>query len=211
MREEIADLVYPVVSYGLDLKARLERGERPDFAAEQAELRNRLKTENESRKWPEYGGDGERYLGIRYALTCWLDEVLIDSPWERQWNERKLEEQLYFSNDRAERFWQQADMAQGRAETDALEAFYLCAMLGFRGEGPARPQTLHGWRDAVEEQLSRAQGKAWPGPQEKELKAEAPARRGRDRLRLVLMGLVGLLAVLIPMISYMIVAYPRLK
>jgi type VI secretion system protein ImpK len=208
MREEIADLVYPVVSYGLDLKARLERGERPDFAAEQAELRNRLKNENEARRWPEYGGDGERYLGIRYALTCWLDEVLIDSPWDRQWNERKLEEQLYFSNERAERFWQQADLAQGRAETDAVEAFYLCVMLGFRGEGPVRPQTLHGWRDAVEDQLSRGQGKSWPGPQEMQPDVFAPPRRARDRLRLVLMGLVGLLAVIIPWVTYLLVKHP---
>jgi type VI secretion system protein ImpK len=208
MREEIADLVYPVVSYGLELKARLERGERPDFPTEQAELRNRLKTENESRKWPEYGGDGERYLGVRYALTCWLDEVLIDSPWQEQWNERKLEEQLYFSNERAERFWVQSDLAQRRAETDALEAFYLCVMLGFRGEGPGRcspPQTLHGWRDAVEEQLSRTQGKAWPGPQEMQPDVFAPPRRARDRLRLVLMGVVALLAVIIPWATFLLV------
>ncbi len=154
MREEIAELVHPVVAYALDLRARLDRGEKPDFGAEQAELRSRLKTQNEAQRWPEYAGDGERFLGIRYALTCWVDEVLIDSPWEREWNERKLEEQLYFTNDRAFRFWQQADVAQARSGTDALEVFYLCVMLGFRGEGPTQPQTLTGWRDAVEEQLT---------------------------------------------------------
>src|ERR1700682_1992757 len=190
MREEIADLVYPIFAYGLDLRARLERGERPDFAAEQANLRSLLKVESEAKRWPDYGGDGERFMGVRYALTCWLDEILIDSPWERQWNERKLEEQLYFTNERAERFWQQADLAQALPGADALEAFYLCVMLGFRGDGPVRPQTLPGWRDAVEEQLTRSQSEQWKGPQKLQPDVHAPPRRGRDRLRLVLMCLV---------------------
>jgi type VI secretion system protein ImpK len=205
MREEIAELVHPVVAYALDLRARLERGEKPDFPAEQAELRSLLKTANEAQKWPEYAGDGERFLGIRYALTCWADEILIDSSWERVWNERKLEEQLYFTNDRAFRFWQQADVAQARSGMDALEVFYLCVMLGFRGEGPPAPQTLQGWRDAVEEQLARAQSKNWAGPQELQPDVYAAPRRGRDRLRLVLMTLVVLLAMLIPTVTFLFV------
>ena len=183
---------------------RLDRGERPDFAAEQAELRSLLKTQNEAQKWPDYAGDGERFLGIRYALTCWVDEILIDSPWEREWNERKLEEQLYFTNDRAFRFWQQADVAQARSGTDALEVFYLCVMLGFRGEGPTAPQTLAGWRDAVEDQLARSQSGSWAGPQELQPDVYAAPRRGRDRLRLVLMALVVLLAVLIPTVTFLL-------
>jgi type VI secretion system protein ImpK len=204
MREEIAELVHPVVAQALDLRARLDRGERPDFAAEQAELRALLKTQNEAQRWPEYAGDGERFLGIRYALTCWADEVLIDSPWEREWNERKLEEQLYFTNDRAFRFWQQADVAQARSGTDALEVFYLCVMLGFRGEGPPPPQTVAGWRDAVEEQLTRAQSKSWAGPQELQPDVYSAPRRGRDRLRLTLVALVALLGVLIPAVTYLV-------
>ena len=205
MRAEIAELVHPVIAYALDLRARLERGEKPDFGAEQAELRSLLKTANEAQKWPEYAGDGERFLGIRYALTSWADEILIDSPWEREWNERKLEEQLYFTNDRAFRFWQQADVAQARSGTDALEVFYLCVMLGFRGEGPPAPQTVAGWRDAAEEQLARAQSKNWAGPQEQQPDVYAVPRRGRDRLRLVLMALVVLLAVLIPTVTFLFV------
>ncbi|HVS38397.1 MAG TPA: DotU family type IV/VI secretion system protein [Gemmataceae bacterium] len=206
MREEIAELVHPVVAHALNLRSRLERGERLNFADEQAELRGLLKTQNEAQRWPDYAGDGERFLGIRYALTCWVDEILIDSPWEHQWNERKLEEQLYFTNDRAFRFWQQADVAQSRSGTDALEVFYLCVMLGFRGEGPTSPQTLLGWRDAVEEQLGRTQSKNWAGPQEMQLDVYAPPRRGRDRLRLVLLSVVVLLAILIPTVTYLLMS-----
>jgi hypothetical protein len=107
MREEIADLVHPVLSYGLLLQERLKRGEAPDFDTEQAVLKGRLGTDLEARRIPEYGGDaagldgvgglpqaagGERFLGIRYALACWLDEIFIlDSPWSRAWAEKQFE------------------------------------------------------------------------------------------------------------------------
>src|SRR6266446_4029510 len=110
MREEIANLVHPVLTYGLRLKDRLERGEALDFDAEQAALKGLLLGELEAKRVPEFGGQSadsasmarmsmggrrnpDHFLGIRYALACWLDELFIlDSPWERAWNERKLEE-----------------------------------------------------------------------------------------------------------------------
>ena len=100
-------------------------------------------------------------------------------------------------------------MAQARSGTDALEVFYLCVMLGFRGEGPTAPQTLAGWRDAVEEQLTRGQSKNWAGPQEMQPDVYAAPRRGRDRLRVVLMSLVVLLAVLIPTVTFLFVRPPH--
>jgi type VI secretion system protein ImpK len=202
MRDEIADLVYPVLAYGLRLRERLDHGERPDLTAEQSELRALLKTSNEAQRWPDYAGDGERFLGIRYALTCWLDEILIDSPWQAVWRDRKLEEALYRTNDRAWKFWQQAKQAQGRASSDTVEAFYLCVVLGFRGEGPERPETVGSWRDAVEAQLARAQPKQWPGPGELQPQLDPAPRRARDSLRRVLIALGCVLAVLIPTAAY---------
>jgi type VI secretion system protein ImpK len=202
MREEIADLVYPVIAYGLNLRERLDRREQPDLTAEQSELRSLLKTANEAQRWPDFGGDGDRFLGIRYALTCWLDEVMIDSPWQAVWRERKLEEALYNTNDRAWKFWHQARLAQGRASTDTVEVFYLCVMLGFRGEGPERPETIYSWRDAVEAQLSRLQAQQWPGPGELQPEVNALPRRGRDALRRVLVALGCVLAVIIPSTAY---------
>lgn len=38
MRKELANLVDPVLHYGLNLKERLERGEEPVFAVERAVL-----------------------------------------------------------------------------------------------------------------------------------------------------------------------------
>ena len=113
MREEITRIVYPVLRYGLTLQPRLKRGEKPSLENEQANLRALLKSVSESRQWPGYGGDGE-FLGIRYALTCWLDETFTaeSSPWRDEWNESKLETTLYETNDRGWKFWEQAKAAE---------------------------------------------------------------------------------------------------
>src|SRR5207237_236794 len=109
MREEIANLVHPVLAYGLRLKGRLDRGEEANLETEQATLRGLLLSEGEARRWADFGGEAptertisppaedgvrrpERFLGVRYALACWLDEIFVlDSPWGQEWNERKLE------------------------------------------------------------------------------------------------------------------------
>src|SRR5262245_47739023 len=105
MREEIANLVHPILSYGVDLRAKLGRDEPLDLKNEQAVLRGLLKSDAQARAWTDYGGEAtegspagdseggsERFLGIRYALVCWLDEIMIvDSPWKQAWSERSLE------------------------------------------------------------------------------------------------------------------------
>ena len=66
-------------------------------------------------------------------MVCWLDELfLVDSAWDARWNESKLELALYGTNDRAWHFWEQARLADTRPGTEALSAFFLCVMLGFR-------------------------------------------------------------------------------
>src|SRR5436309_16103908 len=125
MDSDIASVVDRVVLCGLDLKERLERGDKPDIAVEQAQLRTLLRSESEARRWPDYGGDnplggttigGERphaFQGIRYALVCWLDEMFtLDPLWADKWQEEALEPQLYRSRLRAEQFWEQARRAE---------------------------------------------------------------------------------------------------
>jgi type VI secretion system protein ImpK len=206
MRDELAEIVYPTVAYALQVRAGLERGDDLNMAAVQSELRTLLKNTNEAMRWPEYGGDGDRYLGMRYALACWIDELFIlDSPWGPQWNERKLEESLYGSNERAWKFWFQAKLAQARPGTDALEAFYLCVMLGFRGEGPEKPETVATWRDSVEAQLARVHNQPWPGPQELQPDLNAVPRRAKERLRKLLIAVIAVVALLIPAATFYLV------
>jgi type VI secretion system protein ImpK len=227
VQAEIAQLVHSVLNYAVELKARLDRGEEPDFDAQQAELKDRLLSDYEARRWPEYGGEPPRergtlaarsaadarpdnsgqFLGIRYALVCWLDELFTcHSPWAAAWNEHKLEVDLYGSNDRAWRFWEQAKLAQSRPGNDALEAFYLCVALGFRGELREQPEGLQVWTNHAKTRLGKVQEPAWPLAAAIEPPTRVPPLRGRERLRrMVLCGWLTLLA-LIPLAAYCLVS-----
>ena len=218
MREEIANLVHPVISYGLRLKDRLEKGERLDLESEQAAVKSLLSAANGARRFEEFSGDGvepalvpglaatakgglggsEHFLGA-YALVCWLDEIFIlDSPWKQVWNEKKLEESLYGTNERAWNFWEQARRAESRRGNDALEVFYLCVMLGFRGDLRFKPQDLEKWRRTVERRLEKGQRQEWEGPPEQEPPIHVPPLRGRDRLQRMIVIVCVLLGLLIP-------------
>src|SRR4051812_6352785 len=102
MQEELSNLVHSVFRHGVLLRERLIRGEACELEVEQAALRQLLLSEVEAKRWPEFGGDlvrfaqieerAEPYLGARFALTCWLDELFIlYSPWSSIWNEHKME------------------------------------------------------------------------------------------------------------------------
>jgi type IV/VI secretion system ImpK/VasF family protein len=205
VREDIANLVYPVLGHGLRLKERLDGGEVPSIDVEQAALRTMLLTEADARRRPDFGGDVERpaqtvvadaategraFLGVRYALACWLDELLIlHSPWSAAWNERKLEATLYGTNDRAWKFWEQAELAAARPTPDALEGFFLCVVLGFRGELGLEPERFATWFRATQDRLARGPVQPWQAPPELDPPTYVPPLRARDRLhRLVLTG-----------------------
>jgi type VI secretion system protein ImpK len=218
MQDELANLVYPVLSYGLRLKERLEDGEELDLEKEQGHLKGMLLTETEARRWVDFGGDMEPaslanggfaregaprafepFLGIRYALVCWLDELFIlDSPWSAAWTERKLEAALYGTNDRAWRFWEQAQRAEKRPNRDALEAFFLCVMLGFRGEYTEDPVRLDNWVSAARAHINRGLTQNWPYPPELEPPINVPPRHGRDMLENMIVRGGVLLVLLIP-------------
>jgi type VI secretion system protein ImpK len=180
MRAEIAALVFPVLNHALQLKTRIERGEELDRDTEQAKLRGYLQSDMEAKRFVDFGGDSsvdsnssvlsmdrrgkDGFLGIRYALACWLDEIFIDSPWERWWKDNNLETALYGSRDRAYRFWDQARRAEARNGDDALEVFFLCVMLGFRGDYRNDSTKLHGWVNQTRARLSRRQDEDCPLP-----------------------------------------------
>ena len=217
MQDHIADLVHPVFRHGLQLKEQLEQGKSPSFELEQATLKGMLLTELEAQRYREFGGDGslsstltadeqqEIFLGIRFALTCWLDELFIlHSPWSNQWNERKLEVALYQSNDRAWRFWQQARLAEKQPTTDALEAYFLCVMLGFRGELLEQAEQLHTWCNTTQARLAQT-AETWPHPPELEPPTNVPPLRGQDWFQTMLFWTVVLLLVFVPLASFLVV------
>jgi type VI secretion system protein ImpK len=177
MRKEIADLVLPVFRKAIEIKEGLRANEKAwDFADSQKRLLALLQAPVADPLRPDILGDQRAidasvsssrlgFLGIRYALACWLDEVFIaDSVWKEQWNASKVETTLFGINERASEFWKQAQRAQSRPTRDALEVYYLCAMLGFRGEIFDKPTELAAWRASVETQITQGEEREYTPP-----------------------------------------------
>jgi type VI secretion system protein ImpK len=188
MNEDFAKVTYPVITHALELRERLERGDALDIETEQGRLLALLQNEAEARRLPDYGGDAG-FLGVRYALTCWIDELfIVYSRWGDQWNKRKLEVTLYGgTSERAWRFWKQADVARSRTGGDALEVFFLCVMLGFRGQYSGDQAKIQSWVDAVRAQVSR--GGEWTAPPDLGMRTNVSPLRGRETLLKKLMTL----------------------
>ena len=221
MRDDIANLVYPVVSHGLRLKHRLAQGERPSLPAEQAALKGLLGSATQAHPWGSDGlpvmsatsstapARGGTFIGIRYALTCWLDEIFIDSAWATEWNEQKLEQALYASNLRYHKFWEQARMTEAMPGTDALEGFLLCVLLGFRGEIAETPEKLREWVANAQTRIGKTQNAGSPTIPEGQMEANVPVLPGSDRYQnMVKICSIGLLA-LVPITAFLLVTLLR--
>src|SRR5260370_13788017 len=124
MRDDIANLVYPVLSHGLRLKDRLPRGDGPPLQVERSALKGLLGSATQAHPWGSDGAPiaaamasaaggrgGGPVLGSRYGLTCWLDQILIDSPLNAERHEQKLEPASYFNHLRPHKFCEQAPPA----------------------------------------------------------------------------------------------------
>jgi type VI secretion system protein ImpK len=129
MSPEFAIAVDHIFLHVLGLLDRIGRDENPPVKEERLRIRG----------WID---QAEAILGQRpdwqlakYALVAWIDDVLIEAPWEGRgwWKENALEVEIFNTRLRNEQFYLKAKEASGQARKDALEVFYVCAVLGFRG------------------------------------------------------------------------------
>ncbi|MCR4414137.1 MAG: DotU family type IV/VI secretion system protein [Thermoguttaceae bacterium] len=130
MTPEFASAVDPVFLYVLDLLDRIERGEPIARDEERIHLRALLERVESA------AGQGPDARLAKYALVCWIDELLILlAPWEHRewWKNNSLEWELFKTQLRAEKFFTDAKDAAGQRQKNALEVFYLAVVLGFRG------------------------------------------------------------------------------
>lgn len=216
MRDQLLNLVNPIFRTGLKLRDDWAQGVGPPFDAGRELLiqafRDLLSTYPppaasapadhqpvnllDASKMPPPVDD--RYLGVGYALASWVDELFtLNSPVGPRWNERKFEIEFFSTNDRAWRFWEQARLAAERPGDDDLEAFYLCAALGFRGEWVDDPARLRAWFGATRERIVKGLRQEWAGPPALDPPARVPPRHGKARVRrmAVAAGLAGLLCI----------------
>jgi type VI secretion system protein ImpK len=213
MREDVAKLVCPVFQSALFLRSRIAAGETLNLNQEQATLKGLLQDLDEARTSPEFGGEPgsgtDRFLGARYFLACWIDELFIDhSLWGKQWFDQPIERDLYNTSERGRFFWEQAARAETRAREDALEVAFLAVMLGYRGNRRDRLEELQKWVETVGKRVSRAQGKDWGPPEEIEPPIQVTPLRGREKLRGVRVALLVFLFGVVPPFAYLV--YSRL-
>jgi type VI secretion system protein ImpK len=176
----LAAQVHEIFGRGLDLYERLKQGEIADFRTEHGQLRKLLWADGEVAANPDYAGamgngmpargsgmfdPDAAFLGARYALACWLDELfIVDSPWAKQWTESSMEVEVvgFGTQQRAWRFWRQAQRAATRPGTDALEVYLWCVMLGFRGEPKKERIDWVSWADGTRAHIIKTRNQRFP-------------------------------------------------
>jgi len=214
MRDHLAKPTYDILLHGLKLRDRVANGDRPNLGGEQAKLKGMLGSANQPPPWGggndpnvsvAMGGGNSEFLGIRYALACWLDETLIEAGW-REWDENKLEAALYRTNIRYGNFWQQARLAESApAAADAQEAFLLCVLLGFRGEMGENTDRLKEWVHSHRSRVTREMGKELPSLPEKSPVSDVPPLTGIEGYRKMTQRLVGTLLFAVPVVAFLVV------
>ena len=150
MTPEFAKAVDPIFLHVLELLERIERNESPSAREEFARIRGQI-----DRAEAMLGRREDWELG-KYALVCWIDDLLIEAPWEGRgwWEDNALERALFGDRIAFTNFYTQAEEAMKLTKKDALEVYYVSVVLGFRGlyrdttvdaEMMGLPPTLEEW------------------------------------------------------------------
>jgi type VI secretion system protein ImpK len=129
MTPKFAQAVDPVFLYVLALLERINRMEQPSPDEERVRIRA-LVDKSEAAL-----GVGSEWELAKYALISWVDEMLVDAPWDgrEQWSNNVMEIDLFGTRQCNELFFIKAQEASHQPGRDALEVFYVCVILGFRG------------------------------------------------------------------------------
>ena len=213
MRDDLASQTFAVILHGLKLRDRVAAGERPPLGAEQARLKGLLGSADQPAPWGSdhdpnrsmAAGTEREFLGLRYALVCWLDEILIEARW-REWDENKLESALYRTNIRYRNFWQQARIAEASpAAADAQEVFLLCVLLGFRGEMAENPDRLREWVQGARGRVTRVLGQELPPLPENTPVTDVPPLLAVESYRRMMGRLVAGVLFAVPVAAFLTV------
>ena len=130
MTPKFAKAVDPIFLCVLDLLDRIERdGNSLDPGQERIRVKKRIDTAE------NILGQTAEWELAKYALVGWIDQMLITAPWNgaNWWQNNDLEFECFHSGKAFEHFFVAAKEAQSLPNKDALEVYYICVVLGFRG------------------------------------------------------------------------------
>jgi type VI secretion system protein ImpK len=76
----------------------------------------------------------DEYDLARFAVCAWVDEVILNSPWQEKehWKREQLQRLYYRTTDAGEEFFERLNNV-GYHQRDVREVYFLCLALGFMG------------------------------------------------------------------------------
>ncbi len=181
--------VDPLLLHVLSLLDRIANNEEPDPHDERARVRS-LIDQGEA-----IVGAGQEWELSKYALVSWIDEVLVDSVWRGRdwWSNNVLEVEFFNTRLCSEQFYVKAKEAAALTRRDALEVYYVCVILGFRGlyrdpnlaamliQQHGLPKDLATWAKQVSMAIRLGQGRPPLRPPSREI-AGAPPLKTKSRV-----------------------------
>lgn len=129
MSPRFAAAVDPIILYVLHVLERIERNEPVDPADEKIRILGRIK------KAEEDLGNSEEWNHAKYALVAWAEDSLKEAPWHgsEYFVMNSLEFETFGTREYHTQFYTRAKEAAAAQALDALETYYICVVLGFRG------------------------------------------------------------------------------
>lgn len=131
MTPRFAEAVDPILLRVFSLLERIDSGVAVSPAEEKRDL-EKLIHQADAR----LAGQSDSWDFAKYALTSWIDEMLIDAHiWSGQdwWRDNVLEWSMFNTRSCNDSYYVKANAALNAGCDDALQVIYVCVMLGFRG------------------------------------------------------------------------------
>lgn len=129
MTPKFSEAVDPIFMHVLSMLERIGRNETLSVKDERQRVRG----------WIDQAegilGQSQDWQLAKYALVAWIDEMFIETQWDGRgwWNENALEQEMFSGRRAYHHFYLKAKEASALPKRDALEVFYVCVVLGFRG------------------------------------------------------------------------------
>ena len=198
MTPAFAQAIDPIFLYQLDLLSRLGQGANPSPTDERMRIASLIDQAEATI------GGGREWDLAKYAIVSWIDEMLVEQSWSGRewWANNVLEVELFNTRLCNEQFFLKAREAATLARRDALEVFYNCVILGFRGlyrdpelaamftHSQSLPEDLPAWTRQVALAIRLGQGRpALAGPQ-REIFGAAPQRARSQAVWAVLAAII---------------------
>ncbi len=148
MNNQFAETVFPIINFVLEQEAKVvSKFDRNNFAtiADVTRIQQEItaKIDKHSR---DIAGNEEWEHFAKYAIIAWIDGLMIKNMFTREhWRDLVLEVQYFRMGGTAEdEFFKRCEQAKRKGYKNAVEVFFLCFVLGFRGiyEDPSVPVNL---------------------------------------------------------------------